>query len=191
MDPRLLIPREVEAELTPMGRRPLNRWVITGAGGDPYEPRGLYPNNRGSNRLAPGYDGISPSHGSRAHRTVEGFAMSMENQRLRHTWLGDLGQDAPSPVFDPGGPGCMNVPAPISCFTCAARGPEGRLGYRVHLDTAGRASCIPVSGHTSSNNGGNGSRFPVIALVLGLAVGAGLAYITYDEALGYGSRLPY
>lgn len=57
MDPVTLMPAEILAERTPLGRRRFSRWVRTGAGGTPYEPRGWYPSTRG-NRLAPGYDGI-------------------------------------------------------------------------------------------------------------------------------------
>ncbi len=62
MDPFLLLAPEIEAEQTPMGRRPFNRWIASGAGGSPYEARGWFPSDLfmdgQRNRLAPGYDGL-------------------------------------------------------------------------------------------------------------------------------------
>lgn len=72
MDPRDLIPIEVEVEPTPFGRRPFNRWVTTGAGGDPFEPRGLYPATRGE-RVATGYDGLGPARSQVGMGTAKRF----------------------------------------------------------------------------------------------------------------------
>jgi len=71
MDPQALIPISVDSGVTPMGMRPLNRWVQTGAGGGPYQNRGLFPATAATAqgfgpRLAPGYDGLSDGEGEPA-----------------------------------------------------------------------------------------------------------------------------
>lgn len=106
MDPRDLIPVVVDVEPTPMGRRPLNPWVMTGAGGGPYEPTGWYPSRPG-NRLAPGYDGIGPARsqaGFGPARSMVGLNRSTEgmfSMSLRELELGSLGQEDDAEIPPP------------------------------------------------------------------------------------------
>ena len=82
MDPRALISRDLLAPRTPMGRPPFNRWVEYGPGGDPYEPRGLFPNYGGENRLAPGYDGLGEENPSLIWQRAESQAIRVPPQKL-------------------------------------------------------------------------------------------------------------
>jgi len=96
MDPRNLIPREVLAPLTPLGRKPLNRWVQYGPGGDPYEPRGLFPTQPGENRLAPGYDGLDADHAPLLWQRAESRAIHVPD-RPRMTYATQQRASAPMP----------------------------------------------------------------------------------------------
>lgn len=152
MDVRKLIPRaSMPYDATPMGTRPINRWVEQGAGGDPFEPAGWFPHE--GNTYAHGYDGLDLEWQRASART--------EIAPVRDTLVYATQERA---TF-----------APIYPRPRKARGRRRFFGLGDDPPPADQASV--ASG---------GAAIPVL---VGLLVGAGLAYIVYDETMGTGSRL--
>ena len=202
MDPRALIPLDVEDEPTPMGIRPFNRWISTGAGGGPYEPRGWYPSTPG-NRLAPGYDGIGPQ-GSQTDigtaRRFVGLAQMREDKRVATAY--EIARDAATMRPQSRGPSKVNA-----SYAAPRREPttthasQQEYSYQAPASSplvvmaTGQSVSVPRTRRSKKrrylgDNGEEGmSGFTNIAMVIAVGLGLGLAYITYDETYGTGAQI--
>lgn len=167
MNPRRLIPHVLEPEPTPMGTRPLNPWVHSGAGGGPWEPAGWYP--RKGNTLAPGYDGIGPARsqsGIGPARSMVGLTASM-----RYATEEDRAMTVPTrPKY-------------------SSRGERSASYVTPPPPAAYRTQRFYGLGNGEEEPADSNRKKYLGPILLGVLVGAGLAYIAYDETMGTGAKL--